>query len=171
LSESGEREIHAERDEVEQVMLQEARDEVVLADQKASVVLAVLGLGFGVALSSLVEGAWRPAELDPWSQLMWWGGLVAGAFAVYFAGAAVWPRYRSSDVHDGVHYWGHAAQFNTLDELSEVLESRRPDRRARTRHQLWRMSHVVARKFRRIRTAMVFAVVGAVLVLASTVSG
>ncbi len=77
-------------------MLQEARDEVISADQKASVILAVLGLGFGAALSGLVAGEWRPDELAPWSQAMWWSGLAAGAFAVYFAGSAVWPRYTAS---------------------------------------------------------------------------
>jgi hypothetical protein len=152
-------------------MLQEARDEVISADQKASVILAVLGLGFGAALSGLVAGEWRPDELSPWGQAMWWSGLAAGALAVYFAGSAVWPRYTAADVNDGVHYWGHAAQFTTLAALTETLNAQRTDHVARTRHQLWRLSHVVARKFRRIRLAMGFAVVGAILALASTVSG
>ncbi|MEU4387752.1 Pycsar system effector family protein [Promicromonospora sp. NPDC023805] len=152
-------------------MLQEARDEVISADQKASVILAVLGLGFGAALSGLVAGEWHPDELAPWSQAMWWSGLAAGALAVYFAGSAVWPRYTSADVNDGVHYWGHAARFTTLTALNEALTAQRIDHVARTRHQLWRLSHVVARKFRRIRLAMGFAVAGAILALASTVSG
>ena len=152
-------------------MLQEARDEVISADQKASVVLAVLGLGFGAALSGLVDGAWHINGLAPWSQGLWWSGLTAGAFAVYFAGAAVWPRYRSLDVNDGVHYWGHAAQFTNLSELSQALDSQQTNHVMRTRHQLWRMSHVVTRKFHRIRMAMIFTVAGAVLVLASMVGG
>lgn len=152
-------------------MLQEARDEVISADQKASVILAVLGLGFGAALSGLVAGEWRPEELAPWSQAIWWSGLAAGALAVYFAGSAVWPRYTSGDVNDGVQYWGHAARFTTLAALTEMLDAQHIDHVARTRHQLWRLSHVVARKFRRIRLAMGFAVAGAILALVSTVSG
>jgi hypothetical protein len=152
-------------------MLQEARDEVISADQKASVILAVLGLGFGAALSGLVAGEWRPDELALWSQAMWWSGLTAGALAVYFAGSAVWPRYTSADLDNGVHYWGHAARFTTLTALAEALDTQRTDHVARTRHQLWRLSHVVARKFRRIRLAMGFGVAGAILALASTVSG
>lgn len=152
-------------------MLQEARDEVISADQKASVILAVLGLGFGAALSGLVAGEWRPHELAPWSQVMWWSGVSAGALAVYFAGSAAWPRYTSADVEDGVHYWGHAARFTTLAALSATLDTQHVDQVARTRHQLWRLSHVVARKFHRIRLAMGVAVAGAILALASTVSG
>ncbi|GAA4711947.1 hypothetical protein GCM10023198_38500 [Promicromonospora umidemergens] len=144
---------------------------MIPADQKASVILAVLGLGFGAALSGLVAGEWRPDTLAPWSQAMWWSGLSAGALAVYFAGSAVWPRYTSVDVNDGVHYWGHAARFTTLAALTETLDTQQIDHVARTRHQLWRLSHVVARKFRRIRFAMGFAVAGAILALASTVSG
>lgn len=151
-------------------MLQEARDEVISADQKASVILAVLGLGFGAALSGLVAGEWRPNELAPWGQVMWWSGLAAGALAVYFAGSAVWPRYTSRDIDGGVHYWGHAAQFTTLASLTETLDAQHLDRVVRTRHQLWRLSHVVVRKFRRIRLAMAFAVAGAILALVSTVS-
>lgn len=151
-------------------MLQEARDEVISADQKASVILAVLGLGFGATLSGVVAGEWHPSRLPPWSQVMWWSGLAAGALAVYFAGSAVWPRYTSADVSSGVHYWGHAAEFSSLTGLAEALDGQQIDIVARTRHQFWRLSHVVARKFHRIRLAMGFGVTGAILALASTVS-
>ncbi|GAB4085477.1 hypothetical protein GCM10028784_21070 [Myceligenerans cantabricum] len=141
------------------------------ADQKASVILAVLGIGLGVVLSGLVEGTWRPSDLPLWARCTWWAGMGAGAIAAYFAGSAVWPRYRQSDVTDGIRYWGHVAQFDTLPEIEAALDRSAVPLQERTRHQLWRLSHVVVRKFLNVRRAMASAATAGIFVSAASLLG
>lgn len=152
-------------------MLQEAREEVVSADQKASVVIAVLGIGLGMVLSAIIEGAWKPTNLAPWALLAWWTGLVAATLATYFAGSAIWPRYRRSDVTDGIRYWGHVAEFDTLPAVREALSRTEVSPAERTRHQLWRLSHVVARKYVSVRRAIACAGVAVVLMSVAAMFG
>lgn len=157
--------------DTEIVMLQEARDEVASADQKASVILAVLGIGLGVVLSGVVEGAWRPSDLAFWAQVIWWSGMGLGALAAYFAGSAIWPRYRRADVTDGIRYWGHVAEFGSLPEIEAALDRDGVPLRQRTRHQLWRLSHVVVRKYLNVRRAMASAAAAGVLAATATLLG
>ncbi|MBE1874985.1 Pycsar system effector family protein [Myceligenerans pegani] len=152
-------------------MLQEAREEVLSADQKASVILAVLGIGSGIVLSGVVEGAWQPSGLQPWAQYVWWGGMGLGALAAYFAGSALWPRYRRADVADGIRYWGHVAAFDSLPELEAALDRSKISLRQRTRHQLWRLSHVVARKYLHVRRSMAAAAVAGALAAVAVLLG
>jgi hypothetical protein len=158
-------------DDVEAIMLQEAREEVVSADQKASVILAVLGIGLGITLSGIIEGAWNPSDLAPWALVAWWAGVVAGALATYFAGSAVWPRYRRSDVTDGIRYWGHVAEFATLSAVEDALKDSPVSVAERTRHQLWRLSHVVARKYLSVRRSMALAASAVLLLSAASIFG
>lgn len=146
-------------------MLAEARQEVVIADQKASVTTAVLGIGFGAMGSALIAGDWTPTRLEGIEVVLWWVGAALAISAIVVAGAALWPRYTSVDIRNGVFYWGHAAKFKRLSDLDAALNATPLDPQARTRHQFWRMSLIVARKYNRIRGAMVLAFVAALMLI------
>ena len=68
--------------EVELSILAEARNEVGAADHKASMVLAVLGIGFGALLAGLIARDWSPTELDVPGRTVWYvGALLADTAA------------------------------------------------------------------------------------------
>jgi hypothetical protein len=138
------------------VMLAEARADVGLADHKASMVLAVLGIGFGALLGGLIAGDWSPSDLKGLGEPIWWLGAGMAAASVVCAAMAVWPRFTSADYTEGIFYWGHVAQFETLWEFSDALNSQKPVE-DRTKHQLWRISKIVVRKYQLIRIAFVLA--------------
>src|SRR5690606_28110798 len=100
-----------------------------------------------------------------WSQTLWWIGTSLGTAAVVLAGSAVWPRYSAADVDTGVYYWGHAARFARLADLNDALDRTSPEPGDRVRHQLWRLSRVVARKYAGVRLAMLAALASAALLL------
>ncbi|MFD7307284.1 Pycsar system effector family protein [Promicromonospora sp. NPDC059942] len=148
-------------------MLAEARQEVVIADQKASVTTAVLGIGFGALGSGLIAGDWTPAGLVGFERLLWWVGAAFAVLAIIVAGAALWPRYTTVDSSRGVFYWGHVATFENLVDLATALDATPLDPQSRTRHQLWRLSLIVARKYNRIRLAMGLALLASILLIAA----
>lgn len=149
---------------VEQAMLAEARADVAMADHKASMVLASLGIGFAALLGGLLAGDWEPSSLELPGLLLWWSGTGMAAGAVGCAAAAVWPRYKTVDVSDGVTYWGHVAMFPSVAALSSHLDDHPPSTAARTRTQLWHLSRIVFKKYRLIRWAIGLAA-GSVSVL------
>jgi hypothetical protein len=157
---------------VEQKMLDETRAEVGIADHKSSMVLAALGIGFGALLGALLANDWRPSTLEGASEVAWW---VAAAFslgAVVCAGAAVWPRYTKADVSKGIYYWGHVATYNTLSEFETAMGQHPPAQGDRTRHQLWRLSKIVDRKYTLVRAALVLAALAApTFLLAAALDG
>lgn len=149
-------------------MLAEARAEVGTADAKASLLLAALGVGFGALVGGLLASDWSPAKLTTIGEVVWWFGAVAAATSIGFAAAAVWPRYVRTDVSAGVHYWGHVATFCRLQDLAQALDGRPNDGgRARTRHQLWRLSRLVSLKYACVRVAIAAAGVAVVLFVVS----
>lgn len=139
---------------VEIVVLAEARNEVGAADHKASMVLAVLGIGFGALLAGLLARDWSPADLDVLGRITWSVGAVLAGGSVAAAAAAVWPRFTVPPQTDDVYYWGHVAAFDTREALDEALDRRPPTLPDRTRHQLYELSHIVARKYHWVRVAM-----------------
>jgi len=149
-----------------QQMLDQARDDVKHADQKASLLFAVLGVGFGAVVGGQLSGGWAYTSLSPKGQVCWCLGGVAASLAVLAAGLAVWPRYKTSDLPTyGPTYWGHIASLRTPADVKDALE--RPDQTngVSAYHQLWSLSRLVLKKYFYVRTALVFAA-GSGLVLA-----
>lgn len=139
-------------------MLVEARAEVSTADSKASVLLASLGIGFGALIAGLLAGDWEPADLDGPAEVLWWAGAAFAGASIVCAALAVWPRYVRADTSGGVHYWGHAATFDRLEDLGRALDANSSGSgRERTRHQLWRLSKIVSRKYMFVRVAILAA--------------
>lgn len=138
-------------------MLAEARDDVQHADQKASLILAALGIGFGAVLGGQLAGDFDSGKFSTFGQVVWWIGVVLAIGAVALAVLAVWPRYTLDDSPQyGITYWGHVAAFKTLDDFEEALDDADVSSRRRTDHQLWRLSRLVLMKYRLVRAALVF---------------
>ena len=140
--------------EVELSILAEARNEVGAADHKASMVLAVLGIGFGALLAGLIARDWSPAELDVAGRTVWYVGALLAAGSVGAAALAVWPRFTVPPPSPQVYYWGHVAAFDSREALDASLDAQPPTLPARTRHQLYELSRIVARKYHWVRLAM-----------------
>ena len=154
-----------------QQMLDEARADVVHADQKASVLLAALGVGFGAVLAGQLSAGWDSGSLTFAGQLLWWMGVASAALAVAASALAVWPRYRlERSPKYGVTYWGHVAAFADPKRLEQVLRNQEVSSLARTSHQLWMLARVVLRKYRYVKAALLLAgAAGLLLGLAAVV--
>ncbi|MDE8647600.1 DUF5706 domain-containing protein [Rhodococcus qingshengii] len=155
----------------EQSMLAEARAEVAQADHKASLVLTVLGIGFGAILGGILAGSWKPDQYHAPGELIWWLGALAALASVLCAASAVWPRYSSHDASEGIFYWGHVATYDKHSEFVTALDNSPPADTDRTRHQLYRLSRIVARKYNLVRWAMSLAGTAGVLFAAAALTG
>lgn len=146
-------------------MLAEARDDIKQADQKASVLLASLGVGFGAILGGQLAAGWSAASaLSAAGQVVWWAGVVLAVSATASAAGAVWPRYRSTDWRVyGVAYWGHVASFSSVETLAAALESQPNDDVGRVTFQLFRISNVVRHKYVLVRLAIGLAAAAGLL--------
>lgn len=146
---------------MESAMLAEAREDLAKADQKATLVLATLGIGFGAVLGGVLAGGWNPTQLFGAGEVLWWIGTGLFAIAVVLAGTAVWPRYDAGDASAGIYYWAHVASFESLASLSAALDSTDPDMAYRTRNQLWSISRIVEIKYRSVRASMMTSLAAA----------
>ena len=72
-------------DDIQETMLSEALAEVAIADTKASILLAALGIGFGSVFGGLLEGNWDPTTLRGPASILW---LMGAVFALLSVGAA-----------------------------------------------------------------------------------
>lgn len=149
------------------VLLAEARNEIPHADQKASILLAGLGIGTGVLLGSLLRSEASPGDIGSLQFAFWCGGVLSGAASVAAAIAAVWPRSSRRPPRGIVTYWAHAAAFGSIDELRHHLDSHEAEEADRSIAQLWHVSRVLARKYQLIRVALSSTGVSLALFLAS----
>lgn len=153
---------------IEHQMLAEARDDVLKADAKASMVLAALGIGVGAVLGGILAGEWAPGDLSHDSEVFWWIASALVALAIGAAGLAVWPRYNASDGSAGIYYWAHIASFDSLSALSAALDADDSSDGDRTRNQMYSLSRIVRKKYRLIRASMLLTLGGVVLLLVTT---
>lgn len=143
-------------------MLTEARDDVTHADQKASVILAALGIGFGAVLGGQLAGNFDSGDFSTLGQVVWWAGVLLAGGSVSLAVLAVWPRYKLDDSPQyGMTYWGHVATFKELTDFEDALEEADTTSERRTNHQLWRLSRLVLLKYRFVRAALIFGALSA----------
>lgn len=157
--------------EVELSILAEARHEVGAADHKASMVLAVLGIGFGALLGGLLARDWSPGDLTPLGQVVWSVGALLAGGSVAGAALAVWPRFTVPPPSPQVYYWGHVAAFGSRQALDASLDDEPPTLPARTRHQMYELSRIVARKYHWVRVAMRLAALSVPFFLLSAALG
>lgn len=142
-----------------QTMLEEARAEAPMADNKAAVLLATLGVGFGVLGAGLLAGDWSPTGLRAPAAILFWVSVATAVASVVLAGSALWPRFTTTDRAGGVYYWGHAADFDSASDLAKALAGTTFADASRASHQLWRLSRAVRRKYALVRRSLVLAAV------------
>jgi hypothetical protein len=151
-------------------MLDEARDDVIHADQKSSLLLAALGVGFGAVVGGQLQSGWDSSVLTVCGQVFWWIGVASAVAAVGMAAWAIWPRYKLDDSPKyGITYWGHVAALTGPEELTTTLKKQEVTSLDRTSHQLYILSRLVLKKYRRVRAALVLAGAAGVLMGAATV--
>ena len=153
-------------DHVQESMLSEALAEVAIADTKASILLAALGIGFGSVFGGFLEGDWDPSLLGRAASVVWWLGAVLALCSVGTAAYSLWPRYRRNRRPAEVYYWGHVTGFENFQAFVSNLEASTITAKERVQHQLWHVSKVVNRKYTLIRVALLLAgVASAIFVL------
>ena len=157
--------------DVELTILAEARNEVGAADHKASMVLAVLGIGFGALLAGLIAQDWTPTDLNMFGRITWGAGALLATGSVIAAGSAVWPRFTVPSTPSEIFYWGQVASFASQHELDVALDKNPPTLGGRTRHQLFELSRIVATKYRLVRLAMKLAGMSFPFFLLASVTG
>lgn len=157
--------------DVELSILAEARNEVGAADHKASMVLAVLGIGFGALLAGLIAQDWSPSDLNVFGRVAWGAGALLALGSVVSAGCAVWPRFTVPSKPSEIFYWGQVAAFVSQDELNVALDKNSPTLEGRTRHQLFELSRIVATKYKLVRLAMKLAAMSFPFFLIASVTG
>lgn len=158
-------------DDVEQLMLAEAREDLAKADHKASLVLAALGVGVGAVVGGILASDWKPTQLLGAGEVLWWLGTALFGAGAACAGAAVWPRYDSADASAGIYYWAHVASFSSLSSFTAGLDSNMPSLESRTRNQLWSISRIVGTKYRLIRFSIATTFFAVAFVVAGLLVG
>ena len=159
--------------ELAKTILREAREELGRADGKASILLAAVGVVFGVIFAAILGGSWHPNHLDNNMQWLWWGGAATGLAGATAFGSAVFPRttYRTKRRPGVVAYFGDVVGLSP-DQLKRGLirTAKNPD--DATLDQVRAISSVVDKKYRAIRVGILLtATTGASWVVAVLVGG
>jgi hypothetical protein len=136
-------------------LLAETREELVRADNKASILLAASGVAFGALLAAILSGDWSPTELNVRIQWLWWIGTALGAGALYFLGSAVYPRIHAHGERPSIiAYYGDVVAARDKSRVEELLEEAAKDQKQRLFDQVIQISRTVQRKYVAIRRAM-----------------
>ncbi len=140
--------VHAE------AVLASAREELVRADGKASLLLAAAGVAVGALMGGLIARDWTPFVLNNWVEWAWWLGVCATIIAVVALAWAVYPRTRPSDPRpDVISFYG-----DVVTTPAEALETRLEQTIALPREaaldQLRQVSLIVQRKYLAIQVAL-----------------
>lgn len=150
-----------------QRLLREAREELVRADGKASLLLAAASVIAVAVLAAILAGAWQPFYLGALMQIAWWLGAAAGVAAIVALAIAVYPitSYRRARSAGVVAYFGDIVGL-TSDELRARLVVS-AERGLAIEDQLLVISGIVDRKYRSIQIAIWLFAVSSVLCIAS----
>ncbi|MEY9837210.1 Pycsar system effector family protein [Streptacidiphilus sp. EB103A] len=152
-------------------LLAELRDEIARADNKASVLVAALGIAAGLLAGLLSGHDWSPGRLPPASAAAWWPGTVSLGIALVSLLLAILPRYRKSDWHPGLPltYFQDINQAVALGRLAEALADTERDPSAALLTALASNSLIVSRKHLCVRTGLAAFALSAVLLALSLV--
>ena len=135
-------------------LLDETREEIHRADNKASIVLAGAGVAIGAVLAGLIAGNVSLSG-EPW---IVWAMVIAGGGAlivgIVYVGAAVFPRL--GDPEPGrARYFREIANFRgDLDDLRTALNDEASKTDERTAQQVLTLSILVNTKYELTRIGM-----------------
>jgi hypothetical protein len=159
-------------EEFAKVLLDEGREELDRADAKSSMLLSASGVVAGALLAGTIAGDWTPTQIhDHRVRALFWFGLGLAAIGVFLLGSAVLPRTRNPGDKKRLAYFGDVVKFRergiTLrkkareakvargkDEFRAAVSAASGSRLERTLDQVWAISGIVLKKYRRIRGAL-----------------
>ena len=156
-----------------QEMLREAREELVRADAKASLVLASSGVALGALMAGLLAGSWGPSDLGNSIEWLWWLGAVAAGYGLYRLAKSVYPQTdRKGDAPTVLAYYGDInKETGDLATLKQRLAESSAQASDRHVDQLRQVSKIVGEKYAGIKTGLLMLGVAAVLCAAAVLIG
>lgn len=136
-------------------LLTETREELTRADNKASLLLAAVGVVVGALIGGFVSSKWTPLNLNGAVQWLWWFGVASAATGVFSIAAAVYPRiYQHGTPHPGVPaYYGHVASYRDIGQFRRALKDL-PSAQERLVNQIFVLSRIVRRKYALLRRGL-----------------
>lgn len=150
------------------ILLLEAREELVRADNKAGLLLASLGAALTALLGAIGSGVIAPRQYPILPQLLLWAGCAACAPALVLLGLAVTPRL-GNPRPTRTHYFGDARLAPSPAHLKRTVT--RTDPMSRDLTQLAFLSRITWTKYRCIRHALAWATAFCALTLLGIVTG
>ncbi|GGU29402.1 hypothetical protein GCM10010274_15360 [Streptomyces lavendofoliae] len=155
--------------ELARVLLTEAREELVRADNKAGLMLASLGAALTALLGAVGSGVIAPRQYAVVPQLLLWAGCAACVPTFVLLGMAVTPRL-GSPRRSRTHYFGDARLATSIAQLERAV--RHTDPMARDLAQLAILSRIAWTKYRCcIRHALAWGTVFCLLTVLGVVMG
>jgi hypothetical protein len=154
--------------ELARVLLSEAREELVKADNKAGLILATLGASLTALLGAIGSGVIAPRQYPVVPQLLLWMGCAACVPALVLLGLAVTPRLGTPH-RSRTHYFGDARLAMSVTHLERTI--RRTDPVSRDLSQLAALSQTAWTKYRCIRHALAWGAIFLTLTLLGIVTG
>lgn len=167
-----------------EILLDEGREELGRADGKASLLLSASGVIFSVLVGSALNGRWSPSDLgpNPTLEIIFWLGVLCAAVGLILVSSAVIPRTKHIGNRAQLAYFGHVVRYrekgfslrrarkaqrflNSKDELKKAIIAASSGTFDRTVDQVWSVSMIVHKKYRRIRYA--FFAYGLAVILCS----
>ncbi len=147
-------------------LLREAREELVRAENKASLLLTASGVGVGALMAALLSKSWTPTGMTGVAQISWWLGIIFLTGSLSLLGFAIYPRTTAGkrQVVDGVAYYGDVVQVGRAG-LSEALRNTATEEALTD--QLFNVSEIVVSKYNAIRRSLWGLAAGVALVIAS----
>lgn len=148
-----------------QEMLKEAREELVRADAKASLILASSGVAIGALMAGLLAGSWGPSDLDNRIEWLWWLGASAAGYGLYRLAESVFPRTdRKGEAPAVLAYYGDInKETGDLATLKQKLADSSAHAQDRYVDQLRQVSRIVGAKYAGIKMGLLMLGVAAVL--------
>ncbi|MGY5044620.1 Pycsar system effector family protein [Streptomyces sp. 900105755] len=150
------------------VLLSEAREELVRADNKAGLLLASLGAALTALLGAIGSGIIAPRLYPVVPQLLIWVGSAACVPALVLLGLAVAPRL-GSPRRTRTHYFGDVRLARSAAQLEHTV--RRTDPLTRDLTQLAALSRITWTKYRCIRLALAWGTTFFTLTLLGILTG
>ncbi|MFE7897364.1 Pycsar system effector family protein [Streptomyces sp. NPDC057424] len=154
--------------ELARVLLSEAREELVKADNKAGLLLATLGAALTALLGAIGSGVIAPRQYPVVPQLLLWVGCAACVPALVLLGLAVTPRL-GHPRRSRTHYFGDARLAMSLAHLEQTV--RRTDPVSRDLSQLAVLSRTAWTKYRCLRHALAWGTAFLTLTLLGIATG
>lgn len=129
----------------------DAREELNRADTKAAILLAGASAVIAALLSASAPSGRPLRYLDVAVQLLWWGSAAVAGLAVALLGAAIYPRVRRTGPSPpATAYFADIAAYRDIASLHSAVYGSAADELSELVGQLWRVSRIVAAKYRMI---------------------